>query len=71
MHKLLINNLGTILYTLFYGIKVGEDKLGNIYYISKINKKIEINNNYKLFIVPIRSIFYVYIIIMIVLINEC
>ena len=43
----------------------------NIYYISKINKKIEINNNYKLFIVPIRSILYVYIIIMIVLINEC
>ena len=39
MHKLLINNLGTILYTLFYGIKVGEDKLGNIYYISKKKKK--------------------------------
>ena len=39
MYKLLINNLGTTLYTLFYGIKVGEDKLGNIYYISKKKKK--------------------------------
>ena len=35
MKLLLINNLGTVLYTLVYGKKVGEDNLGNTYYISK------------------------------------
>ena len=30
-----VNNLGTIIYTLFFGREVGKDKLGNRYYISK------------------------------------
>ena len=32
-----VNNLGTILYTLFFGKEVGKDNLGNRYFISKNN----------------------------------
>ena len=35
MNILLVNNLGTILYTIFFGKEVGIDSLGNRYYISK------------------------------------
>ena len=30
-----VNNLGTILYTIFFGKEVGRDNIGNRYYISK------------------------------------
>ena len=30
-----VNNLGTILYTVFFGKEVGKDELGNRYFISK------------------------------------
>ena len=30
-----VNNLGTILYTVFFGKEVGKDNLGNRYFISK------------------------------------
>ncbi len=32
-----VNNLGTILYTIVFGKKVGKDELGNRYFISKKN----------------------------------
>ena len=32
-----VNNLGTILYTLFFGKEVGKDNLGNRYFIAKNN----------------------------------
>ena len=32
-----VNNLGTILYTLFFGKEVGNDNLGNRYFIAKNN----------------------------------
>ena len=32
-----VNNLGTILYTIFFGKVVGQDKFGNRYFISKKN----------------------------------
>ncbi len=39
MNILSVNNLGTILYTVFFGKEVGNDKLGNCYYVSKRNIK--------------------------------
>ena len=39
MKLLLVNNLGTVLYTIVFGKKVGEDNLGNTYYISKKKDK--------------------------------
>ena len=36
---MITNNIGTILYTLLNGKKVGEDYYGNIFYIHKKNKK--------------------------------
>ena len=30
-----VNNLGTTLYTVFFGKPVGQDKFGNRYYVSK------------------------------------
>ena len=33
------NNLGTLLYSFFYGKKVGQDKNGNKFYIHKYNLK--------------------------------
>ena len=35
MNIKLVNNLGTLIYTLFKGKEVGKDKLGNRYFISK------------------------------------
>ena len=35
----LVNNLGTVLYTMFFGKEVGKDSIGNRYFISK-NKPI-------------------------------
>ena len=32
-----VNNLGTILYTIFFGKPVGKDSFGNRYFISKKN----------------------------------
>ena len=32
-----VNNLGTILYTVFFGKEVGRDNLGNRYFIKKNN----------------------------------
>tara|TARA_S200000501_G_C20703788_1_gene690789 strand:+ start:411 stop:764 length:354 start_codon:yes stop_codon:yes gene_type:complete len=34
---MIINNLGTVIYTIFFGKKVGEDAIGNSYFISKKN----------------------------------
>ena len=39
MNILSINNLGTILYTIFFGKEMGRDKLGNRYYVLKNNIK--------------------------------
>ena len=36
---MIINNIGTILYSLFNGKKVGQDNQGNKFYIHKKNKK--------------------------------
>ena len=35
----MLNKLGTLISTSLFGIKIGEDKYGNIYYNSKNNKK--------------------------------
>ena len=37
MRILPVNNLGTIIYTMFYGKEVGKDSLGNTYFVSKKN----------------------------------
>lgn len=39
MSILFVNNLGTILYTIFFGKKIGKDNFGNRYYISKNKRK--------------------------------
>ena len=36
---MITNNLGTLLYSFFYGKKVGQDKNGNKFYIHKYNLK--------------------------------
>ena len=36
---MITNNIGTILYSIFYGKKVGKDNQGNKFYIHKKNKK--------------------------------
>ena len=36
---MITNNLGTLIYSFFYGKKVGEDKNGNKFYIHKFNFK--------------------------------
>ena len=36
---MITNNLGTLLYSFFYGKKVGQDKDGNKFYIHKYNLK--------------------------------
>ncbi len=47
MNILFINNLGTILYTFFFGRKIGKDNIGNTYYISKSKRKWVIYKNKK------------------------
>ena len=36
---MIINNLGTLIYSFFYGKKVGQDQNGNKFYIQKYNLK--------------------------------
>mgnify|MGYP001223751063 CR=1 FL=1 len=36
---MIVNNLGTIIYSFFYGKKVGIDNFGNKYFVSKKNPK--------------------------------
>lgn len=35
----MLNNLGTIINTLLFGKKIGEDDFGNLYYLNKNNKR--------------------------------
>ena len=39
MRTMIVNNIGTTLYTIFFGKKVGKDSFGNTYYISKTNNE--------------------------------
>ena len=37
MNLKFVNNLGTIVYTIFFGKEVGKDEIGNRYFIAKNN----------------------------------